>query len=113
RRKTLRDPGGTGRREAGRRGSADGAGNILGCIEGMTAEEDLKGRLPSGRQAHATPYRAVVLLPAVATMVSLLGLCLAWSLVARTWPNPALPAPTDVWRVLVKETASGELVYHL
>jgi NitT/TauT family transport system permease protein len=79
----------------------------------MTAEEDLKGRLPSRRQAPATPYRAVVLLPAVATLVSLLGLCLAWSLVAHAWPNPALPAPTDVWRVLVKEAASGELAFHL
>ena len=79
----------------------------------MTAEEDLKGRLSSPRRAAVTPYRATLLLPMVATIVSLLGLCLAWSLLARAWPNPALPAPTDVWRVLVKETASGDLVYHL
>lgn len=54
-----------------------------------------------------------MVLPAATTIVSLVGLCLVWSVVAHAWPNRALPPPSDVWTVLVKEAASGDLVFHL
>ncbi|TKT69401.1 ABC transporter permease [Aquamicrobium sp. LC103] len=45
--------------------------------------------------------------------VSLVGLCLAWDIAAEIWPSRAFPPPLDVWRVLVKEAAGGDLFYHL
>ncbi|MBY5549944.1 ABC transporter permease [Rhizobium leguminosarum] len=53
------------------------------------------------------------LLPAATALTSLVGLCLLWNLAAGIWPNRAFPLPTQVWSVLVKEAASGDLAYHL
>lgn len=53
------------------------------------------------------------LLPALMAAVSLVGLCLAWDIAAEIWPSRAFPPPLDVWRVLVKEAAGGDLFYHL
>ncbi|XEN33893.1 NitT/TauT family transport system permease protein (plasmid) [Ensifer sp. WSM1721] len=65
------------------------------------------------RRAHPV-YRWIgVLLPAVMVMASLLGLCLVWSVAAGIWPSRAFPPPLEVWRVLLKEAASGDLGYHL
>lgn len=52
-------------------------------------------------------------LPAATVALSLLGLCLLWSLAAELWPSRAFPPPLAVWRVLLKEAASGDLGYHL
>ncbi|WP_457580256.1 ABC transporter permease [Ensifer canadensis] len=52
-------------------------------------------------------------MPAATALASLLGLCLLWGLVAGIWPSRAFPPPIEVWRVLLKEAASGELGYHL
>ncbi|NRP69540.1 putative aliphatic sulfonates transport permease protein SsuC [Ensifer psoraleae] len=52
-------------------------------------------------------------LPAATALASLLGLCLLWSLAAGIWPSRAFPPPLEVWRVLLKEAASGDLEYHL
>lgn len=53
------------------------------------------------------------LAPALTVAASLLGLYLLWSFAAGAWPSRAFPPPADVWQVLVKDTASGELPYHL
>jgi NitT/TauT family transport system permease protein len=50
---------------------------------------------------------------ALTAAASLLGLCLLWSLTAAAWPSRAFPPPSKVWRVLVEEAASGELLFHL
>lgn len=52
-------------------------------------------------------------LPVLTVAVSLLALCLLWSLAATLWPSRAFPPPGDVWRTLLGEAASGELGYHL
>jgi NitT/TauT family transport system permease protein len=52
-------------------------------------------------------------LPTLTVAASLLGLLVLWSLVAALWPTRAFPPPGEVWRVLVKDAASGELPYHL
>ncbi|HTO32365.1 MAG TPA: ABC transporter permease [Pararhizobium sp.] len=52
-------------------------------------------------------------MPAATVLASLLGLCLVWNVAAGLWPSRAFPPPTDVWRVLVREAASGDLAYHL
>jgi NitT/TauT family transport system permease protein len=51
--------------------------------------------------------------PALMVAASLLGLLLLWSIAAQTWPSRALPPPDQVWRVLINDTGSGELPYHL
>lgn len=53
------------------------------------------------------------LMPAITVAASLLGFCLLWALAAHAWPSRALPSPTQVWHVLVREAASGELPFHL
>ncbi|WP_245505900.1 ABC transporter permease [Rhizobium sullae] len=52
-------------------------------------------------------------MPAATALASLLGLCLLWNLGAGVWPSRVFPPPIEVWRVLVKEAASGDLAYHL
>ena len=51
--------------------------------------------------------------PALTVAGSLLVLLVLWALSASVWPSRALPAPDEVWRVLLRETASGELPFHL
>ncbi|TIO75041.1 MAG: ABC transporter permease [Mesorhizobium sp.] len=53
------------------------------------------------------------LTPALTVTISLLGLCLLWSLAANAWPSRALPGLGQVWQVLLREAASGDLFYHL
>ncbi|AZO25785.1 MULTISPECIES: ABC transporter permease [unclassified Mesorhizobium] len=52
-------------------------------------------------------------MPALTVVASLLGLCLLWSLAANAWPSRAFPGPGQVWQVLLREAASGDLFYHL
>ncbi|WP_390625027.1 ABC transporter permease [Pseudorhizobium xiangyangii] len=52
-------------------------------------------------------------LPLVTALASLLGLCLLWQVAAGIWPSRAFPPPVDVWRVLTRDAANGELAYHL
>jgi NitT/TauT family transport system permease protein len=51
--------------------------------------------------------------PALTAAASLLVLCLLWSLAASAWPSRAFPPPARVWQVLARDTASGELPFHL
>lgn len=59
------------------------------------------------------PRLAATLTPAFTVVASVLGLLLLWNLAAQAWPSRAFPPPAEVWRVLVREFASGDLVYHL
>ncbi|WP_084508372.1 ABC transporter permease [Mesorhizobium sp. WSM3224] len=56
---------------------------------------------------------ASALIPVLTVTISLLGLCLLWSLAANAWPSRAFPGPGQVWQVLLREAASGDLFYHL
>jgi len=47
------------------------------------------------------------------TLVSLLILLVIWQLAATSLNMRSLPAPVDVWRALVTEFSSGELLLHL
>ncbi len=76
------------------------------------AAEEASGRDPRAqpsRRKGVTPF----LMPAATVTASLLGFCLLWALAAEIWPSRALPSPSQVWRVLVEEAASGELVFNL
>jgi NitT/TauT family transport system permease protein len=53
------------------------------------------------------------LMPMMTILLSLLGLCLLWSFVADAWQSRAFPGPGQVWRVMVREAASGDLFYNL
>ncbi|PBC00753.1 ABC transporter permease [Mesorhizobium sp. WSM3860] len=75
----------------------DTGGRTLGETAGM-----------SGRSGPAA-----TLIPALTVTISLLGLCLLWSLAANAWPSRAFPGPGQVWQVLLREAASGDLFYHL
>jgi NitT/TauT family transport system permease protein len=75
----------------------------------MTAPEIGRGK-PIGARA---PGLVAALTPALTVAASLLGLCLLWSLAAGLWPSRAFPAPGEVWHVLLREAASGDLAYHL
>lgn len=50
---------------------------------------------------------------AATVVASLIGLCLLWALAAYAWPSRAFPPPDEVWRVLVREAAAGELFFNL
>lgn len=50
---------------------------------------------------------------ALTVVMSLLGLCLLWHLAATAWPSRALPSPAAVWVALMRESASGDLFFHL
>jgi NitT/TauT family transport system permease protein len=84
----------------------------LGRFEGMKRDGDATDGLQIGRQDHGR-RPVLALLPRASSLASLVGLCLVWSMVAGLWPNRALPPPMDVWRVMVAELMSGDLLYHL
>lgn len=75
----------------------DGDGRTLGGMAGISSR--------SGSTA--------TLMPALTVTISLLGLGLLWSLAANAWPSRAFPGPGEVWQVLLREAASGDLFYHL
>lgn len=75
----------------------DGGGRTLGDTAGISSR--------SGSMA--------TLMPALTVTISLLGLGLLWSLAANAWPSPAFPGPGEVWQVLLREAADGDLFYHL
>ncbi|TIQ37947.1 MAG: ABC transporter permease [Mesorhizobium sp.] len=79
----------------------------------MTASEggDRKPGDTAGISSRSGPAEA--LMPALTVIFSLLGLCLLWGLAANAWPSRALPGPGQVWQVLLREAASGDLFYHL
>lgn len=78
----------------------------------MMADENATDRMPADRPTNGR--RAISALLPIATMIlSLLGLCLVWSVGATIWPSRVLPPPTDVWRTIVVELASGDLAFHL
>ena len=78
----------------------------------MTAAPTLKDK-PEDTAA-ATRHRPPgPLVPIVTTAASLLMLCLMWALAAVLWQSRAFPSPLDVWDVLVREAASGALIFHL
>ena len=78
----------------------------------MAAEEvgshNSRAAGPAGRRGLAPR-----LMPAITVAASLLGFCLLWALAGQAWPSRALPSPIQVWQVLVREAASGELPFHL
>ncbi len=51
--------------------------------------------------------------PALTVIASLIGLFLLWHVAASLWPSRAFPTPHQVWAVLVKDTANGELPFNL
>ena len=70
----------------------------------------------TGGASDATPASASLVtmaMPALTVALSLLALCLLWSLAASAWPSRAFPPPEEVWRTLLEEGASGDLFYHL
>jgi NitT/TauT family transport system permease protein len=75
----------------------------------MTVPETGHGKSAGARP----PDLAATLMPALTVAVSLLGLWLLWSLAASLWPSRAFPPPGQVWQVLLREAASGDLAYHL
>ncbi|RJG44242.1 ABC transporter permease [Mesorhizobium sp. DCY119] len=66
-----------------------------------------------GRSSSNSSALGQALTPALTVLISLVGLFLLWSLAATMWPSRAFPHPGQVWQVLVKDTVSGELPYHL
>lgn len=76
-----------------------------------TGEDEHAGRAGSA----PNPLRRAIhaLAPGLAVLVSLLALYFLWTIAATTWPSRAFPSPDQVWRVFLKEAASGDLAYHL
>ena len=69
-----------------------------------------------GDPPRLTPARggaASLVMPAATVAISLVGLGVLWALAAAVWPSRAFPPPSDVWEVLLRDGASGELAYHL
>jgi NitT/TauT family transport system permease protein len=72
------------------------------------------GRITTaGAALPARSSRRAIAVPALTVAASLLGLLLLWSFAAGAWPSRAFPPPDQVWRVLLNDTATGELPYHL
>jgi NitT/TauT family transport system permease protein len=46
-------------------------------------------------------------------IASLVLLFILWWAAASVWPTRALPPPSEVWSVLLRDFATGELLYHL
>ena len=78
-------------------------------VQGIGSED----RTGGGGNAPVGSRRLAALVPAATVIASLLGLYLIWSIAAGAWPSRAFPPPQDVWQVLLKDGASGELPYHL
>ena len=79
-------------------------------MNGQGATDEAQGRPAATRG----PRRLLpTLAPPLTVAISLLVLLVLWNITATIWPSRAFPPPADVWRVLVNETANGELPYHL
>ena len=65
--------------------------------------------LKRGRRAG----RVAELSPALTAAASLAALLALWALAAALWPSRTLPPPAAVWAVLVRDTLSGEIPFHL
>lgn len=62
----------------------------------------------------AVPYAAPMRAPVHVTLISLALLVLAWTVGAWAMQDPdILPTPLAVWQVIVAESASGDLWYHM
>ncbi|MER9657133.1 ABC transporter permease [Mesorhizobium sp. M0152] len=79
----------------------------------MTAPETGDGTSGAATDMSGRSSLATALMPALTVAVSLLGLCLLWSLAAHLWQSRAFPSPGQVWQELLREAASGDLFYHL
>jgi NitT/TauT family transport system permease protein len=79
----------------------------------MTAPGEDGDTTTAGAALPLRPGRHSMIAPALTATASLLGLLLLWSITAEAWPSRAFPPPAEVWRVLLGDTASGELPYHL
>ena len=79
----------------------------------MSARDGGERRLGEMAGASRRSDPAAALMPALTVTISLLGLGLLWSLAANAWPSRAFPGPGQVWQVLLREAASGDLFYHL
>lgn len=51
--------------------------------------------------------------PLLTVAASIVVLTVCWHLTATLWPSHAFPPPLEVLRVMVRETAAGEIPYHL
>jgi len=65
------------------------------------------------RPAAARGGAAALVMPTLTVVISLAGLGLIWAFAAALWPSRAFPPPADVWEVLLRDGASGELAFHL
>ena len=80
----------------------------------MTAQQtNANGRSLAAEATATRSARSARFVPALTVAASLFVLLVLWSLAASTWPSRALPAPIEVWRVLIQEAASGELAFNL
>jgi len=79
----------------------------------MMAEQTGPGAREALRAASGRSNLIAALTPAATVVVSLLGLCLLWALASNLWPSRAFPPPSQVWQVLLTETESGDLPFHL
>jgi NitT/TauT family transport system permease protein len=79
----------------------------------MTAEQPDPGVRDELLAASGRSNLFAALTPTATVALSLLGLYLLWALAANLWPSRAFPPPGQVWQVMLNETASGELPFHL
>ena len=77
----------------------------------MNVSEASSGEPGAERANHSRLPTALV--PVLTVAASLFGLYLLWSFAAGAWPSRVFPPPVEVWQVMLKEVASGELPYHL
>jgi NitT/TauT family transport system permease protein len=61
----------------------------------------------------AARFLPKVLVRTATVTASLFALYIVWMVVAGVWPSRAFPPPREVWEVLVRDAASGELALHL
>ena len=71
------------------------------------------GRPLADQATQLTGYFTGALKRSATMAASLLVLLALWSLAAHLWPSRALPPPSDVWRTLLREAASGDLAFHV
>lgn len=77
----------------------------------MRAEFGPEAGRPASQRARSRGIGAA--LPAATALASLAALWLLWSFASGIWPSRAFPPPIEVWRVLLKEAAGGDLAFHL